>query len=388
MDEDRFMNQGNIQEPSKEDELDVLCDQVEQDSKFIMNNAAKKIIKPKAILNLQGRPFLYLNTINTIEGLQGTHKSRFAETLAGALLTRDMYNSTSFMTKTISDDIYVAYVETERNYREQAPKAIQHIKKCAGYNINEVITNLMFWPLISIDRQKRLALLEKQLNGFFEKNGSESKLVVILDLITDCITDFNSLADSFGIIDLMLRLNNRANATFIAVIHQNPVIRGSDPKKGRGHLGTELLNKSSMAVELRYQKSKYETPAYELILKKMRNSKLYDGCVLQYNEELELLEVIDQVVAEKNTPERRMQQLQTGFWQLFREKEEEPVPTADIEEFVGKLLSVSARTAKDLIKKFIKEGHFVLEEESENQYQLQSTKLKSRNAKGYLLSAV
>ena len=151
------MNQGNIQEPSKEDELDVLCDQVEQDSKFIMNNAAKKIIKPKAILNLQGRPFLYLNTINTIEGLQGTHKSRFAETLAGALLTRDMYNSTSFMTKTISDDIYVAYVETERNYREQAPKAIQHIKKCAGYNINEVITNLMFWPLISIDRQKRLA---------------------------------------------------------------------------------------------------------------------------------------------------------------------------------------------------------------------------------------
>ena len=75
-------------------------------------------------------------------------------------------------------------------------------------------------------------------------------LIIILDVLSDCVADFNDVGASLSLIDLLNVAVNEQDATFLAVIHENP----GTTAKARGHLGTEVSNKASTVLQVSLQK--------------------------------------------------------------------------------------------------------------------------------------
>ena len=74
-------------------------------------------------------------------------------------------------------------------------------------------------------------------------------MFIVLDVSTDCLEDFNKVDKSMELIDLMNVAINASNIIFLCLIHENPK---SD--KGRGHFGTELMNKASTVMQVGFEK--------------------------------------------------------------------------------------------------------------------------------------
>jgi hypothetical protein len=84
---------------------------------------------------------------------------------------------------------------------------------------------------------------------FIQEHLLEHKsLLVILDLITDCIYDFNSPTETYSLIDRLNIFKENYDVAFIVVIDLNP---GS--QKERGHLGTELINKCDAGLQIAHE---------------------------------------------------------------------------------------------------------------------------------------
>jgi hypothetical protein len=354
---------------------------INRNGNAILERSKKSIIKPTPILTIRGTPLIFLNTINVIEGQQGTHKSRLAETICGALLSQHNTEG-SFFNKVSSDQITVAYVETERNYNEQSPKGIQHIKKCLNVKYSEELPNFFIWPLIEESREVRKNAIVRLIKGFHDKNPKRS-LFVVIDLITDCMRNFNDIDESNELIDMMLKQNNIGETTFLAIIHQNPTGGASDPKKARGHIGTELVNKSSLAIELRNNKKHPNEVKFDLIVKKNRNAKLGPKFTFSVNEQTEMLELEDEwITSAKVAP---IELLQVSLYDLFTKDLRMTVSTQTIEQHICEALQKKVSTAKNLLKQFLDEEHLIFNTDHDKKYRLQKIKLSGGNKCGYML---
>ena len=64
------------------------------------------------------------------------------------------------------------------------------------------------------------------------RRQTSNPIFVLLDVVTDCISNFNDPVESMELFDYLGNLCENSGATFMLVIHQNP---SSD--KARGHTG-------------------------------------------------------------------------------------------------------------------------------------------------------
>lgn len=212
---------------------------------------AKPITFSKPLLSHEGKPIIYPNTINVIQGQAGVHKSRLAETLCSALLLRPDCKTPllGFKRESVLDlnTTTVVYVDTERNLKDQLPYALQSIQVKAGYQIEDDPPNFEYISLLQINRGLRFEALDVFLEHL--RKRCKNHLFIVLDVSTDCISDFNHTGESMKLIDLMNVAINEYNVTFLCLIHENPK---SD--KARGHLGTEILNKASTVIQVGYEK--------------------------------------------------------------------------------------------------------------------------------------
>lgn len=258
-----------------------IADQIEARSKI-------KITWEKPILTLKDHNAIYPNTINVIQGGPGTHKSRLSETIAASLVSASQ-DSTEIFQRTEVSPFQVAYLDTERNLYNQAPFAKQQMKRMAGVQISEEIHELNFFSLIKVKRDERPKLISQMLDAL--THNQTSHLVLILDLFTDLMSDFNNLHESNTLIDLINFLINEKQVTVIAVIHTNP-----GAEKARGHIGTELVNKASTVMDL-----KIKGDIIELNFKKTRMGKIPSPIYFICDEETRMLTTTDQVPENKTS---------------------------------------------------------------------------------------
>ena len=191
---------------------------------------------------------IFPNTINVIQGRTGVFKSRLAQILCSSILkTNECQNNFCGFSANTNLDYEILYVDTERNYKDQLLKGLQDIQMKAGYKMNDDPANFDFISLLEIPRNERF----KTLNEFLIHIGTKHKkhTFIILDVVTDCIENFNNPVDSMQLIDLMNVAINQHDVTFLCIIHENP---GSE--KARGHLGTEIFNKASTAIQIGFEK--------------------------------------------------------------------------------------------------------------------------------------
>ena len=218
------------------------------------------------IIYYEDTPIIYPQTINLIQGKSGVHKSRLAETFCSVVLkTRNCNNSLLSFRANDQIEYAVCYVDTERNHKDQLPYAIQQIMQRAGHRIDADIPNFDAISLLNLDRKSRFQALKRYLDHV--RTTYQAHILIVLDIITDCLVNFNDSAESMELIDLMNKTINECNVTFICLIHENP---GVGSEKARGHLGTELMNKATTHIQVSFEKDKNQESSEIVRIKFMK----------------------------------------------------------------------------------------------------------------------
>lgn len=200
------------------------------------------------ILTQHGNPVFFPNTINTIQGQTGCHKSRVTEVVCSAIIKRFPCENEllGFERAQLYPEYTVLIVDTERNLTEQLPFALQSIQTKAGYTREDHPEKFDYISLVEIDRKNRFPALRAYIDKI--RQQTDSPLFIVLDVATDCIKDFNKVDDSMELIDLMNQAINEFNCIFLCIVHENP-----GTAKARGHFGTEMLNKSSTVIQVNFE---------------------------------------------------------------------------------------------------------------------------------------
>lgn len=252
---------------------------------------SKKITFSSPILWQHENAIFFPNTINVIQGKAGVHKSRLAELICASLIKTGqcMQNHLNFEGHN-SDTYVVCYVDTERNHSEQFPFALQQIQLKAGYKIDDEPKDFDYVSLLEYGRNERFDYLSDYLIHAREKFTKH--LFIVLDVITDCVSNFNDINDSMKLIDMMNQMINNYNVTFLCLIHENP----SAGDKARGHLGTEIMNKASTVMQIGYEKDKsnQNTDLIKVNYLKCRSSKKHEPFYVRYSDDEKGLVLADE----------------------------------------------------------------------------------------------
>lgn len=260
----------------------------------IDKNRRREISFQEPVLTREGTAVLFLRTILLIQAKFGRHKSRMVENICSAILmmlgyTPDNDHIGFRLTTDKTKPFAVLYVDTERSITDSFPFAIQNILSNAGYDHNANLPNFDFISLVSIPRENRFALFAKYLSSKQEEY-KDKHLIVVLDVLTDLVTNFNDVRESLQLIDLLNSTINQFDVTFICVIHENP---NSD--KARGHIGSEALNKASTVIALDFVSNTNgeETDTVCVRYLKCRNTRKHDPFYVQYDNAVKNLVVTE-----------------------------------------------------------------------------------------------
>ena len=229
-----------------------ILDRLQASSRALQDVAGKQIVFSPAWITMGDVPIIAKGTINLVQGKAGAHKSRLAENIA-SLLLGNKRESLGF-TKYTSMGYCVAYVDTERNTLEDFPAAIQRIRQGAGYLPTQDVPN--FYP-VSIKQEQRedrlLAVktwISEVQSDMFTRGVGDWNLLVILDVVTDCVRSFNNDSDALTLFDYIGNLCEDHGVAFLLLLHENP----GTGEKARGHVGTEALNKANTQIQIGYER--------------------------------------------------------------------------------------------------------------------------------------
>ncbi len=254
------------------------------------------------IIEREYQGIVYRNTINVLQGKAGVHKSRLMEIFCSCILAhKPSDNFVGFSKFDLHEDYTLLYVDTERNTKDQFPFALQKIIRKAGFSLDDQPENFDFISLIEVARENRLEVLQQYIDKLRETNSGH--IIIVLDVITDLISNFNDPRESMKLIDYMNSLINTQNVTFLCIIHENP----TSGDKARGHLGTEIMNKASLQMQIAFEKTKNneDTDLIKVKYLKTRVGKRPEPFHLVYSEMKKSLVVADNAFIEEVNDSRK-----------------------------------------------------------------------------------
>jgi hypothetical protein len=254
------------------------------------------IIYAPPLLSLKGLPIIRRGTINIIQGKYGSHKSRLAELFCSHLIaTRTNCLHYYLQFEKTDEAITVVHIDTERNLKEELPAAIQSIKQKGCFGVHETPIDFRFTSIKQVPRRERLGAVK----SFIEQVRVQTNypMFVLLDVVTDCVSDFNDVKESMKLFDYLGGLCDNFDATFLLVIHQNP-----GGEKARGHTGTEATNKASTVMQIGFENDSPDL----LVLKflKLRAAKRPSPIHLIYDESINGLALAHEDMLKQCIPER------------------------------------------------------------------------------------
>lgn len=356
------------------DASDGWPDDIQKNIKLIEDNASKAIVRSPPIISLNGKGIIWKRTINIIQGKYGSHKSRLAEMLC-SLLIRDSNCETDFCGFTRNELLifFLAYVDSERNQSEQFPMAIQQVRKLAGLSPFDRHRRLIPYSLIGFKRQERLTALKAFVEAAMSK--ASNHLFILLDVVTDCIGDFNNASESLELFDFLNRLINDHDITFLLIIHENP---GSD--KARGHTGTEAANKASTIMQIGFEKGANNKDSDVIAVKflKLRSGKKPDPLYLYFDEGKHCLAQASQDMISGAIQERKKKVDIDALIECLGSLLTEPQKQKDLIQKLSVMFDAHANTVKERLKE-IAELRFNVYDREGNSYLLRIEETAGRS---------
>jgi hypothetical protein len=264
--------------PKQEQELQNKTEKAyqlsKQNAEHVWALLDEEIKQPEALVKLIEEDLIYPNSIIMIQGKEGTHKSRLAAALTSLLISDNPDDTNMGFRKADSNQYHVLYLDTERNKTQQLPMMLQQIHRNLGLQKSELRKHITIAPLSEISRNDRISVMGKYFQNLPKKD--DDTVIIVIDIVSDFISDFNNLVQSNQLLDLMNSASGKISITFIVVIHENP--GASD--KARGHLGTELANKASTVLQISSAES---GDLFKLHVKKSRMTAKGKTVYLKYD---------------------------------------------------------------------------------------------------------
>lgn len=247
---------------------------------------------------------------------------------------------------------------------------MQNIIRNAGGSVEQVMPNFDFISLIPIARVDRFESLKEYLRKFRE--NCTDHLVIILDVITDCVSSFNDATASLQLIDLLNQMINNFNATFICLIHENP----GNGDKARGHLGTEILNKASTVIQIGFEKDKQQkdTDLIKVSYLKCRNSRKPATFYLQYSEEVNGLVLASSETIKDHKENRKLKVNSTIVKEILTKELTHVMEKAELMKALIKYCFCSVRTLEGLLKPIMDNKEVVINSAGEECFLKKETK--------------
>lgn len=116
----------------------------------------------------------------------------------------------------------------------------QKIHKLCGWDTVNSNENFLVYSIRETDIKTRVDFIEQEIT-------IEKPDVVFVDGIRDLLIDFNNIKESYELVNWLMQLSGIYNCAIVCVLHTN---KAQSDFNMRGHLGTELLNKSSDVLEV------------------------------------------------------------------------------------------------------------------------------------------
>lgn len=188
------------------------------------------IPEPEHLISKDGKPVCTRGNFSIIVGLAGSRKSFLCTAIAGAFLNNEYMGLSSN-----GCNEKLIWIDTE-----QAEGHVQRI----GRRLNKICkipSNAKNDRLIMYHWRDRTPEDRKQ--GFEAVLKLYQPSFIVLDGVSDLITDPNNVEQSTEIINELMNKTSLYNCHILTVIHANV---GSE--KARGHLGSEALRKCETAI--------------------------------------------------------------------------------------------------------------------------------------------
>ena len=131
-------------------------------------------------------------------------------------------------------DAKVMFFDTEQNPRNTA-RVARRVHALCGWDIKRNNDRFRAYSLRDMETTERLGYIK----GEIERCRPN---VIFIDGIRDLLIDFNDQLESTTLVQEMMTLSKDYNMAIVNILHTN---KGKDDNNMRGHLGTELVNKSS-----------------------------------------------------------------------------------------------------------------------------------------------
>lgn len=298
------------------------------------------------IRDMNGNGIIYPSTIVMIQGKTGVHKSRLMEVFAILILTMDIKRVELCYQIAELRNYILVLIDTERNKKDQLPAAIQSILHKSG--LRKSPPNFRYTSILDVPRDKRFQATRDFIAGI-KKNMKDEHLIVVLDVVSDCVFDINNNRECFPLIDMINQEINNNNATFIVIIHENPGVG----EKARGALGTELANKASTIMQISLEKEKGAGKLIKLDYKKMRSSECPEPVYLEYDNDTKGLVLASIETVQTHQKEQNAQKEISEIIDYLADtlKEGDTIPSAKFKSDIALKFEISESTAhRRLIK--------------------------------------
>lgn len=199
-------------------------------------NLREQYYKPPIILKIDDSVVCTLGNFSASAGKEKSKKTFNVSALTASLLSgKSILN---YKPNIPTDRNKVLYIDTEQsNYHCQ--RVAKRIRELADTGLDELDNRLIFLALRKYTPEQRIGIIEQAIYD----NGDV--FLVIIDGLRDLVLDINSPSEATKIMTKLLTWTDEMNIHIHCVLHLN---KGDD--NTRGHLGTELNNKSETILQI------------------------------------------------------------------------------------------------------------------------------------------
>jgi len=192
----------------------------------------EKYIEPEPIIQQGDRILLSRGNLATIIGKPKSYKTFLNSGICAGVLE----DSTLTFSSSIKS-ARVLVIDTEQGI-SHAQNVLKRIYKLCEYDIKVKNDQINYLTLREVDAKARV-------NYTIQAIRDNKPDLVVIDGIRDLVLDFNDLTESGEIVGELMKLSSICNCGILTVLHQNKA-----DNNARGHLGSELCNKSETVIQV------------------------------------------------------------------------------------------------------------------------------------------
>ncbi len=191
----------------------------------------------KPILTFGERLFASAGGIATISGKPKSCKTFLTTAVIGAFLNGEYLGINSHCT---DSEARILLCDTEQG-RARSQTVLRRIRSICSIGDDEFDERITAISVREVSAKVRTATLVSAIRDIKPK-------LVIIDGVRDLLNDFNNIQESIETVDMLMKCATEYDCAIVVVIHLN---KGDD--NIRGHLGSELCNKSETVIKLNPQ---------------------------------------------------------------------------------------------------------------------------------------